>query len=123
VIDYKTGRPPVQPDVARGIAPQLPLEAAIAAAGGFSQIAAAAVAAIEVWRLGGGSEPGEIVAIRGDTAGHARLALAGLERLVATYDDPATPYESVPRAALKPRFSDYDHLARFKEWATAGNDA
>jgi len=123
VIDYKTGRPPVQPDVARGIAPQLPLEAAIAAAGGFSQIAAAAVAAIEVWRLGGGSEPGEIVAIRGDAAGHARLALAGLERLVATYDDPATPYESVPRAALKPRFSDYDHLARFKEWATAGNDA
>ena len=123
VIDYKTGKPPAQPDVARGIAPQLPLEAAIAVAGGFSQIPAAAVAALEVWRLGGGSQPGEIVPVRGDAAEHARQALAGLERLVATYDDPATPYESMPRPGLAPRFSDYAHLARVKEWSVAGDEA
>jgi ATP-dependent helicase/nuclease subunit B len=123
VIDYKTGQPPPQPEVAKGIAPQLPLEAAIAAAGGFSGIPAAEVAALEVWRLGGGSEPGAIMPIKGDAAKHGRIALAGLERLVATYDDQATPYESVPRPGLAPRFSDYAHLARIKEWSVTGNDA
>jgi ATP-dependent helicase/nuclease subunit B len=122
VIDYKTGQPPPQPEVVKGVAPQLPLEAAIAAAGGFSGIPAAEVAALEVWRLGGGSEPGEIVPVRGDAAEHARVALAGLARLVATYDDQATPYESVPRPGVAPRFSDYAHLARVKEWSVAGND-
>ncbi|MGQ0674553.1 MAG: double-strand break repair protein AddB, partial [Rhodospirillales bacterium] len=122
VIDYKTGQAPPQPEVVLGIAPQLPLEAAIAAAGGFSGIAAMPVAALEVWRLGGGGEPGKVVPIRGDAGEHARLALEGLKRLVAEYDSPSTPYESVPRAAFAPRFSDYAHLARVKEWSVAGDD-
>jgi ATP-dependent helicase/nuclease subunit B len=35
LIDYKTGAAPAARDVRNGIAPQLPLSAAIAAAGGF----------------------------------------------------------------------------------------
>ncbi|MCH7592755.1 MAG: hypothetical protein IH989_08260 [Planctomycetes bacterium] len=41
-----------------------------------------------------------------------------------TYDDPATPYRARPRPAAAPRFSDYEHLARVKEWsAGAAEDA
>ena len=35
ILDYKTGTPPTQRDVDAGLAPQLPLEAAMAAAGAF----------------------------------------------------------------------------------------
>ena len=119
VIDYKTGQVPSQELVRLGVAPQLPLEAAIAAAGGFSGIAAAPVQAMEIWRLGGGAEPGKAVAIAGDAAELASRALEGLKHLVAAFDRVETPYESVPRAAFAPRFSDYAHLARVKEWSVA----
>ncbi len=119
VIDYKTGQAPSQKLVQLGIASQLPLEAAIASTGGFSGIAAATVEAMEVWRLSGGAEPGKALAIEGDAMDVARRALEGLKRLVEEFDKPETPYASVPRAAFAPRFSDYAHLARVKEWSVA----
>lgn len=123
IIDYKTGQPPAPKHVELGFSPQLPLEAAIAAAGGFAGIAAGPVEALEVWRLTGGVEPGQIKPIAGDPAVLAAQALAGLSRLVARYDDPKTPYESIPRAAFAPRYSDYAHLARVQEWSVAEKDA
>ena len=42
-----------------GYAPQLPLEAVIAEAGGFPDIAGP-VTVLEFWRLSGGDPPGEI---------------------------------------------------------------
>lgn len=122
VIDYKTGQPPGKTDIELGFAPQLPLEAAIAAAGGFDGIGAAPVARLEVWRLTGGAVAGQIKAIDGDPTLLARNALKGLQRLVRRYDDPRTPYESVPRAAFAPRFSDYAHLARVQEWTVAEDE-
>lgn len=119
LIDYKTGRPPEARHVELGFSPQLPLEAAIAAAGGFARVPASPVAALEVWRLTGGAEPGQISPIKGDIARLADEALLGLRRLVERYDDPATPYESQPRKAFAPRFSDYEHLARVQEWSVA----
>ena len=47
-------------------------------------------------------------------------ALAGLNRLVAGFDDPRTPYRAVPRPERAPRYSDYGHLARVKEWSILG---
>jgi ATP-dependent helicase/nuclease subunit B len=47
----------------------------------------------------------------------AHAALAGLRRLVGTFDLPHTPYQSVPDPETAPRFSDYAHLARIKEWS------
>ncbi|MCC7048026.1 MAG: double-strand break repair protein AddB [Alphaproteobacteria bacterium] len=123
IIDYKTGQPPAPKHVELGFAPQLPLEAAIAAAGGFAGIPAGPIAALEVWRLTGGIEPGQVRPIAGDPAVLAAQALAGLGRLVARYDDPATPYESIPRAAFAPRYSDYAHLARVQEWSVSEDDA
>jgi ATP-dependent helicase/nuclease subunit B len=42
--------------------------------------------------------------------------------LIETFDDPATAYESRPRANWAPRYSDYEHLARVKEWSAPGAD-
>ena len=40
-------------------------------------------------------------------------------RLIARFDDPATPYRSAPRPEHAPRFTDYAQLARIKEWSLA----
>jgi ATP-dependent helicase/nuclease subunit B len=123
IIDYKTGQAPNPKHVELGFSPQLPLEAAIAGAGGFIGVHAGPVEALEVWRLTGGAEPGQIKPIAGDPTMLAEKALAGLRRLVAQYDDPTTPYESIPRAAFAPRYSDYVHLARVREWSVAEEES
>jgi ATP-dependent helicase/nuclease subunit B len=124
IIDYKTGAPPEKKKVDRGFAPQLPLEAAIAAAGGFQGVPPAPVGALTFWRLSGGTPPGEIqAASQNDPATLAVQALEGLKRLVASFDDPATPYACKPRPELAPRFGDYDHLSRIAEWSAGADDS
>ena len=122
VIDYKTGAPPSRREVAAGFAPQLPLEAAIAEAGGFEGVPAAPVSAMEYWRLRGGEVGGEIRDAGGDVPALISHALTGLGSLIAAFDSGDTPYEARPRPDQAPRFSDYEHLARVKEWSTAGGD-
>ncbi len=118
IIDYKTGAPPEKKKVDQGFAPQLPLEAAIAAAGGFAGLPHAPVGALTYWRLSGGTPPGETrAASQGDPAQLAEEALTGLQRLVAAFDDPTTPYACQPRPERAPRFGDYDHLSRIAEWS------
>jgi ATP-dependent helicase/nuclease subunit B len=121
VIDYKTGTPPSTREIALGFAPQLPLEAAMAEAGGFRDIAAGAVAELAFWRLAGGDPPGEVKPVKGDPATLAAEARAGLEELIRQFDDPATPYRSRPRPAMAPRYTDYAHLARVQEWSLGGD--
>ena len=122
IIDYKTGGVPPKKHVADGRRPQLSLEAAIAAAGGFGGVGAAEVAALAYWRLSGAETAGEITAIGGDAEKLAREAADGLLALVARFDDPATPYHPVPRPALAPAWNDYAHLARHKEWSVPGGE-
>jgi ATP-dependent helicase/nuclease subunit B len=118
IVDYKTGTLPRDTWVKRGLAPQLPLEAAIAEAGGFCGVPAAPVASLEYWRLSGLAVPGELKCIAEGAAARALIAaaLAGLEALIARFDDPTTPYRAVPIAKNAPRYSDYEHLERVKEW-------
>jgi ATP-dependent helicase/nuclease subunit B len=123
IVDYKTGAPPSEAEVKRGYAPQLPLEAAIARAGGFEGIPAAPVGELAHWRLGGGRQPGEARAFKADPGELADEALARLRAMIEAFDDPATPYLARPLPALAPRFADYEHLARIKEWATAEGEA
>jgi ATP-dependent helicase/nuclease subunit B len=123
--DYKTGAVPSAKDVAAGFSPQLPLEAAIAMAGGFDDIEAGEVTALDYWKLSGAEPAGEVRGAGGDAGELAGQARAGLLELITRFDDPDTPYEARPRPAKAPRYNAYEHLARIKEWTQAdgGEDA
>ncbi|MBM3518970.1 MAG: double-strand break repair protein AddB, partial [Alphaproteobacteria bacterium] len=117
IVDYKSAAPPPWKDVHAGLAPQLPVEALIAAQGGFPGVPAQPPAALQYWRLTGAEPPGEIKT--DDAAGGLAMAQtrAGLLALIAAFDRPETPYHARPRPAFAPRFSDYLHLERVKEWS------
>ncbi len=115
VIDYKTGSVPRKQDIAAAIAVQLPLEGAIASAGGFGGIAGAPVAALEHWKLGGGNPVGLIDPASDEPAALIAQVLSAIRAHIARYDDPAMPYRPVPVAKWRPRYSDYAHLERLTE--------
>ena len=119
IIDYKTGAVPSAKEVAAGYAPQLPLEAVIAADGGFDGIQGKAVSNLAYWRLTGRGDGGEVRSA-GDSADNLRTeALGGLSALITIFDNPETPYAARPHPDMAPRFGDTQHLARVKEWAAA----
>jgi ATP-dependent helicase/nuclease subunit B len=122
ILDYKTGGVPSKKELAAGFAPQLPLEAAIAQAGGFRDVPAGTVRELAFWRMAGGDPPGEIKPVA-DPERHAQEALGGLTDLVARFDDPATPYHAIPRPAYAPRYTDYAHLERVAEWSAGEEEA
>ncbi len=94
----------------------------IALAGGFADVPGGAVGALSYWRLSGGDPPGEIKSLEdGDIAATIAAAADGIRALIARFDDPATGYPSAPRPDKAPKFSDYTHLARIKEWS-GGDD-
>ena len=117
IIDYKTGAPPSAKEVAAGYAPQLPLEAMIAAQGGFAGLGQAAIGELWFWRLKGGLEGGEQRWAGDDVARLIAQAGAGLAELVRRYDDADTPYPARPHPEHAPKYSDYGHLARMQEWS------
>jgi ATP-dependent helicase/nuclease subunit B len=124
IFDYKTGAAPSPKEVAAGFAPQLPLEAMIAMAGGFTGIKGGDISKLAFLRLSGGNPAGEekpAASKETDPKTLADEARAGLIGLVASFDREDTPYEARPRPDMAPRYSAYEHLARVKEWA-AGND-
>ena len=118
VIDYKTGGTPQKGELESGFSPQLALEGVIAEAGGFKDIAAADVTELSFWKLHGRDDGGDVwFPSKIDVPALIEATRTGLLRLLAVYDDPATPYRSRPRPDYGPRFSDYDHLARVQEWS------
>lgn len=122
IADYKTGN--VEPLVAKakqGRAPQLPLEAAIAAAGGFSGIDTREVAGLRYISASGGEPPGQDCSLP-DAADLARQARDGLLRLIATFDVESKPYRALRRARFDYRYDDYAHLARVAEWSAESLD-
>ncbi|MFC5067644.1 double-strand break repair protein AddB [Flaviflagellibacter deserti] len=123
VLDYKTGRAPTDKEVGSGFAPQLPLEAAMLAAGAFDDTPAGGTADLIYVQLSGQAEPGKSrsVAVKDKTAAEvADEALAELKTLIDRFEDPMQPYRSGTHPKFKRRPNgDYDHLARLAEWSLA----
>lgn len=121
IIDYKTGTPPTAKAVAGGLEPQLPLEAAMAACGGFGPDLTGETSELAFWHLTGRRVPGAIRDAIGanDLSVVVQTTREGVERLIAHFDDPAARYPAVPRPSAPPAFDDYAHLSRQKEWLTA----
>ncbi len=122
IVDYKTGAIPSGKAVIQGRRPQLPLEAAIAAAGGFEGVPANTVETLAYWKLIGAETAGEIKEIRGDPRTLADECLTGLQMLVSRFDDAQTPYRPATGSKRSQAWNDYAHLARVKEWSVAGED-
>lgn len=119
ITDYKSGAVPKTRDVEALWSPQLPLEAAIAIAGGFEGLGASGIAGLRYIQAGGGDPPGEVTNLKiADPAVLAAKALDGLGRLIAEYDRPETAYRALRRPGLdaRYRYDAYAHLARLKEW-------
>ena len=119
IIDYKTGQTPTSPQVECGLAPQLPLEAAIAGDGGFEGIGGEKIDQLIYLRLSGGRPAGEMKVLKLDAAEAADKAISGLLKRIAAFDEPEMPYRSRPVPMFESQYGDYDHLARVKEWAAA----
>ena len=121
IIDFKTGTPSNNTQVAAGFAPQLPLTGAIMAAGGFGQ--PADPAQLMYVRVGG-REGGKVVDVSKPSA--AKLSSDEIGRLmeaVALHDDPAQPYPSWVAPQYMGNFGgNFDHLARVWEWFVVGGD-
>lgn len=120
IIDYKTGAIPTDPQVEAMLSPQLPLEGAILAEGGFPNIAPIAPEDFIYVRFGGGVAPGDYHRVERDASALVRKAEGLLIQRIADFDHEATPYH--PRVApARAAFSgDYDHLARVREWSLSG---
>ncbi|MEQ9812692.1 MAG: double-strand break repair protein AddB [Azospirillaceae bacterium] len=127
IIDYKTGGVPSRRQVAYGHAPQLPLEALIAEAGGYQDVAPATVSRLAYWRLTGDGEGGTVVDIVDPAKGPDAAALiaearAGMTAQIERFDRPETPYaaniaEDLDTGAV------YAHLARVLEWSAGAGEA
>jgi ATP-dependent helicase/nuclease subunit B len=129
LIDYKTGAPPTPRELEQGVAAQMLLEAVIAQQGTIGQAARRGVAVVdlEYWHLKGGREAAKVLSVQEVAAKKGQTLEAwvqgtcsGVQSLVASYDDPSTPYLHSPVAADKPRFDDFEHLSRVREWGVEG---
>jgi ATP-dependent helicase/nuclease subunit B len=115
ILDIKTGRIATTPQAASGLAPQLPLEAAILAAGGFEGVGRAEPSGLVYWRFAA-SEHGPSP-LKLDIASACSDATGGLMRLLRAFCAPDAPFRSKPRPQFLADYPEYDHLARRKEWA------
>jgi len=132
LLDYKTGTPPSRRQVVSLLAPQLPLEAAMALRAGFgADIAGRPISALTYYQLSGTRDGGAIAEVATDPASGddlppadlAEAAYQRLVRLIGAYRNPATPYPSRPRIMFEGvTGGDYDHLARVKEWSAGDGD-
>jgi ATP-dependent helicase/nuclease subunit B len=128
VMDFKTGGAPSWKQVRTGFSPQLSLTAAIARAGGFPGLGTPEPGQLLYVTVTGRRPPATEVDRSGDAQSRDAQpvevtvdeALQGLNRLIATYERADKPYVSRLAPPFAQRaFSDYDHLARVREWSVA----
>jgi ATP-dependent helicase/nuclease subunit B len=126
IIDFKTGQPPGVREVYAGFSPQLTLEAVMLMKGAFKGMPAAKETPDLVYiHTTGGREPikprpikpgrDEERSVPEVVEEHRRR----FEGMIARYAKGEAAYLSRPFPKYARRFSEYDHLARVKEWSLA----
>jgi len=121
VADYKTGAPPDKAWQEAGMASQLPLTALIASANGFNALPQTPFNEVSLRYIKlGGPEGGALIDAYcpKETSPQAWLDTTRqrLQAQINQFDNPETPYTSLPHYRFRPRYNDYEHLARMAEW-------
>lgn len=127
IIDFKTGQPPTDKAIEAGYDQQMPLQAIIASKGGFKNVRAAPVVALEYVAIRGRPEARRVAESKGSAKTLEEMIAAaadGYVRLVAAYRDPDAVFASAPRVQFVKYDYGYNLLARRAEWNrdTAGGD-
>lgn len=136
LIDYKSGGESLYKasQMKAGKLPQLFLEALIAKNGGFDgrgfsshndaseDAYAKALPSMDCvylgyWIIKGAREIGNIEYLNAGIEESAEKVLDGVTGLIRTYNIEGAPYVAVPDSANMPKYNDYEHLARIKEWS------
>jgi ATP-dependent helicase/nuclease subunit B len=124
LIDYKTGTPPGLTEVEVGFAPQLTLEAAMAARDAFNlgwNIKTIEALYLKLGGTRGGEErPVNFTKINANFMDVAENHYCGLIALLNQFRNEATAYPPRPFPKFAKRYNAYDHLARVKEWSLGG---
>jgi ATP-dependent helicase/nuclease subunit B len=119
ILDYKTGAIPTIKQVEQLLSPQLPLEAAMLAQGGFPGIGKRI--AEDLIYLSLASEklartPRHIA----NAVTLAAEAVTQLSRRIAWFQEKSTAYRPRVRPYRADVAGDYDHLSRVREWSPSG---
>ncbi|MEN0079594.1 MAG: PD-(D/E)XK nuclease family protein [Pseudomonadota bacterium] len=125
VLDFKTGNPPSDKEIAAGLSQQMPLQGLIASIGGFEGVAAGDVS--ELTYVAVKAKPDVRVIGTGRNLNASAMELAedahnGLTKLIAAFSDADRPYLSAPRAQFVKYEGDYGRLARRAEWTSEIGD-
>jgi ATP-dependent helicase/nuclease subunit B len=119
ILDYKTGAIPTLKQVTQLLSPQLPLEAAMLAQGGFPGIGNRIAEDLIYLSLASeelARKPRRI----DDAVALAQEAVTQLARRIVWFQDESTAYRPRVRPYRADIAGDYDHLARVKEWSPSG---
>jgi ATP-dependent helicase/nuclease subunit B len=126
IIDFKTGQPPGIREVYAGFSPQLTLEAMMLMKGAFKGLPTAKHAPDLLYiHTTGGREPikpREIKPGRDEERSVTEIVEEHRQRfegMIVRYAKGEAAYLSRPFPKYARRFSEYDHLARVKEWSLA----
>jgi ATP-dependent helicase/nuclease subunit B len=119
IIDYKTGNPPSTRQVREFLAPQLPLEGAILAAGGFDEPGQLTPQELIYIQFSGGAEAGKIVFLE-DVPNLVSEVELRLRERISQFDSEDTAYLPRVMPYRSDSVGDYDHLSRVREWSVSG---
>ena len=112
IIDYKTGHGRTCQEMETAKAPQLPIEALIAEAGGYEEVPAKKVSSLRYWTF-----EKETATNAEQTATAMAKTEDSLRNLIRAFDDESRAYLARPVPSKQQIYTDYEHLSRFLEWA------
>jgi hypothetical protein len=112
IIDYKTGQARTLKEIKSGYAPQLPIEALIAQSGGFDGLSSAPISQLMYWKLND-----KVISLSEDIDNLISQTSEHIIEIINLFAKEETGYLSRPNPKHIPEYSDYEHLARVKEWS------